>query len=129
MIMSPDSGNTNMAMEILNNRDKDNKESEAQYNKLMSLIVKDKELFPSSDIWVIKIKGKILSVRNGPAFSSEAEAKKWLSWHLTDRIGTEGSNRGLNSPYLKAIKTIFKSGIKMRDFLVKNNLVSIEKIS
>lgn len=129
MILSPDSGNTNMAMEILNNRDKNNKESESQYNRLISLIIKNEELFPSSDIWVIKIEGKILNVRNCLAFKTESEAKKWLSYHLTNKIGTEKNEGWSRNRYLKAIRGVFKSGIKMRDFLVKNNLVTIEKIS
>ena len=50
MLMSEDNGNILLAMEILNNRDTESIESEEQYHRLMSLIVKDNELFPNKPI-------------------------------------------------------------------------------
>lgn len=134
MIKSEDHGDINLAMVILDNRDKENVESEECFKQMMALIVKDDVLFPSRPMYVIKINGRILTVKDRSVFNSEAEARKWLSLHLSNKIGVETNNRYKMSrytnlsPYLKAIRTIFKSGIKMRDFLVRNDLVEIVEI-
>lgn len=134
MIKSEDHGDINLAMVILDNRDKENVESEECFKQMMALIVKDDVLFPSQPMYVIKINGRILTVKDRSVFNSEAEARKWLSLHLSNKIGVETNNkykisRYTNlSPYLKAIRHIFKSGIKMRDFLVRNDLVEIVEI-
>ncbi len=132
MLMSEDEGDSLLAMEILDNRDKTSIKSEEQYHRLMTLIVKDEELFPNKPLYVIKINGRVLNVNRKAIFHSEAEAKKWLSLHLTSKIGSHPKslpNRRHVTPYIKAIKKIFKTGIEMRNFLVKNNLVEIINIS
>jgi hypothetical protein len=132
MLMSEDKGDISLALEILNNRDTESVESEEQYHRLMSLIVKDKELFPSKSLYVIKIKGRILVTKGKAIFFSESDAKKYLSLHLTSKIGSNPDilpYRGQASPYLKAIKNVFKTGNKMRDFLIQNDLVEIINIA
>ena len=147
MLLSSDKQSINLAVEILDNRDKTNEESEIQYDRLMTMIINGNNLFPngnnlfpSQNLYVIRIKGRLISVKNRSVFYTEGEAKKWLSYHLTSLIGVENKiPRWYNSShphyqtvtydYLRAIRNIFESGIKLRNFLVKNNLVQFEKIS
>jgi len=128
MIMGGNDGDIKLALEILDNRDKTNVESESQYERLMDLIINDEVLFPSHPLYYLKIKNKVLTVKGRSVFNSEIEAKKFLSYHLTKMIGVEHSFKIIKNPYLKAIKEVFKSGIKLRDFLIKNNLVEVVKI-
>lgn len=140
MLLSSDKQSINLAIEILDNRDKTNEESEIQYDRLMTMIINDNNLFPSRSLYVIRIKGRLISVKNRSVFHGEAEAKKWLSYHLSSLIGVENRNphwynssnpryHTVEYDYLRAIRNIFKSGIRLRNFLVKNNLIQIEKIS
>ena len=129
IIMGGQDGDIKLALEILDNRDTTNPESEKQYDRLMDMIIDDKALFPNQPLYVLKIKGKLLTVKDRTVFYSETDAKKFLSYHLTKMIGTESSNYNrARTPYLKAVKKVFKSGIKLRDFLIKNKLVEVIKI-
>ncbi len=132
MLMSEDKSNSLLAIEILENRDKYDIESEEQYHRLMTLIIKDEELFPSRSLYIIKIKGRILVTKGKAIFFSESDAKKYLSLHLTSKIGSKPDilpYRGKASPYLKSMKNLFKTGNKMRDFLIENDLVEIAKVA
>jgi hypothetical protein len=135
MLLGNDSDSINLAMEILDNRDRTDIESEKQYDRLMTMIINDNTLFPNKKSYILKIKGRLISVKDRAAFDNEIDAKKWLSLHLTKIIGTEKNTHNIEClkgsksyAYLKSIKKIFKSGIKLRDFLIKNNLVQIEEI-
>ena len=95
-------------------------------------LFKDEELFPSKSLYVIKIKGRILVTKGKAIFFSESDAKKYLSLHLTSKIGSKPDilpYRGQASPYLKSMKNLFKTGNKMRDFLIENDLVEIAKVA
>lgn len=127
MLLSVDGGDITLALDILDNRDVTNKESEENYKEILTLIVKDNVLFPNQPCFVIKIQGRILTANGKVAFNSEADAKRYLSLHLTNIIGSNPTKLIYN-PYLMAIKRIFGTGINMRNFLVKNNLVEIVKI-
>jgi hypothetical protein len=130
MLLSVDGGDITLALDILNNRDTTNKESEENYNEILTLIFKDNILFPNKPVYVIKIDGRILTANRKVAFNSEADAKRYLSLHLTNIIGSTPTDlkRIFADPYLNTIKRIFGTGINMRNFLVKNNLVEIVKI-
>jgi hypothetical protein len=129
MLLSVDKGDISIALDILDNRDTTNKESEENYKEILTLIVKDNVLFPNQPCFVIKIQGRILTANGKVAFNSEADAKRYLSLHLTNIIGSNPTKIIYNpNPYLHAIKRIFGTGINMRNFLVKNNLVEIVKI-
>jgi hypothetical protein len=55
MLLSVDGGDITLALDILNNRDTTNKESEENYNEILTLIFKDNILFPNKPVYVIKI--------------------------------------------------------------------------
>jgi hypothetical protein len=129
MLLSIDGGDITLALDILDNRNTTNKESEENYKEILTLIVKDNVLFPNKPCFVIKIQGRILTANHKVAFNSEADAKRYLSLHLTKIIGSNPTKQTYSpNPYLMAIKRVFKTGINMRNFLVKNNLVEIVKI-
>jgi hypothetical protein len=129
MLLSVDGGDITLALDILDNRDTTNKESEENYKEILTLIVKDNVLFPNKPVYVIKIDGRILTTNGKVAFNSEVDAKRYLSLHLTNIIGSNPTKILYNpNSYLIAIKRVFGTGINMRNFLVKNNLVEIVKI-
>lgn len=129
MLLSVDGGDITLALDILDNRDTTNKESEENYKEILTLIVKDNVLFPNKPVYVIKIDGRILTTNGKVAFNSEVDAKRYLSLHLTNIIGSNPTKILYNpNSYLMAIKRVFGTGINMRNFLVKNNLVEIVKI-
>jgi hypothetical protein len=129
MMKSTDAGDIQLAMDILDNRNKSNEQSENNFKKLMCLIVDNQEILPTSSVYGIKINNRFLVVKDKAGFCSEEQAKKWLSLHLTQYIGTESSRNDFKNPYLKALKNIFKSGINMRNFLIKNNIIQIVNLN
>lgn len=130
VITSNDNEGIKMTMDILSNRDKNDKESENNFKEIMKKIIRDDVLFPKTSIFVIKIGDRILTCNGYSSFPSEMEAKKQLSFQLTRMIGSKstGEYRWL-SPYGKILREIFKSGNDLRNFLVKNNLVNIIEIN
>lgn len=98
MIKSKDAGDTNVAMEILNNRDKTDPVSEDNFLKISSMIIDDDQLFPSYNMWTIQIGGKTLVLDRGVAvWSSESGAKSALSRHLTKYLGKSPKTYTLTS--------------------------------
>lgn len=135
IITSNDNDGIKMAMDILSNRDKKDKESEVNFLEIMNKIIKDEDLFPKTEVWFIKLGGRILTCKGNSGFVSESEAKRQLSLHLTGLIGSKSSyyddnyRNGRFTPYQRALRTIFKSGNDLRNFLVKNGLVEIISIT
>lgn len=128
MLKSPDEGNIKMALEILENRDLNDEKSESQYFQLMKDIVNDEKLFPNCPLYVIDMGGRILTVKGMNGFTSETEAKRYLSLHLTRLIGSKKTANRWASPFNKALRTMFKSGNDMRNYLIKNKLVTIKQL-
>ena len=134
VIKGEDKDAIKMAWDIISNRDTKHKESEANFIEIMNKIIKDEELFPVTEVWLIKLGGRILTCRGQSGFISEFEAKRQLSLHLTGLIGSKSKSHDLSyrsdkfTPYQLALRRIFKSGNDLRNFLVKNNLVEITSI-
>lgn len=87
--------NVKFAYDILNLRDKDNKESEENFNKITNIIIFDDKLFPTSNKkkWVLKMGDKRLILNKQKAvWDSESQARAALSRHLTDYMGQSGKS-------------------------------------
>ena len=134
MLLSQDGNDTMLAMDLLNNRDKKDENSENNFKQLMNTIFNEDAFFPTGKIYGIEINGRLLKTQKGSAFDTEAEAKAQLSRHLTSYLGTihfigvhvgPGHKKYL---YFKAMKQIFKSGIGLRNFLIKNNIAKIVRL-
>jgi len=134
MLLSQDGSDTKLAMDILDNRNKKNEDSEGNFKQLMNIIFNEDAFFPTAPIYGIEINGRLLRTKKGSAFITETEAKAQLSKHLTTYLGTEhylGIHVGLSHPkyqYFKAMKQIFKSGINLRNFLIKNNIAKVVRL-
>jgi hypothetical protein len=135
MLLSQDGSDTKLAMDILDNRDKKNEDSEGNFKQLMNIIFNEDAFFPTAPMYGIEINGRLLKTHKGSAFNTEAEAKAQLSRHLTSYLGTEHSIVEVHVPksntkyqYFKAMKQIFKSGIGLRNFLIKNNIAKIVRL-
>lgn len=92
MLISPSSDDVDIAATVLDNRDKDDLESEKWFKELGKRICSNSKLFPVSNRFAIKINDQILTVNGKIGFASEAEALTQLSKHLTKFIGTEKAN-------------------------------------
>lgn len=134
VIKSADKEGIKMAMDIIANRDTEHKESEDNFLEIMNKIIKDTELFPVTEVWIVKLGGRILTCKGQSGFTTEADAKRQLSLHLTGLIGSKSKhydNENYNrrfTPYQKALRQIFKSGNDLRNFLIKNDLVEVVSI-
>ena len=134
VITSNDDEGIKMTMDILSNRDEENKESEENFMEIMNKIVRDEVLFPQTEVWIVKLGGRILTCGGNSGFPSETDAKRQLSLHLTKMIGSKSSfydndyRRGRFTPYQWALRKIFKSGNDLRNFLVKNKMVEIVSV-
>lgn len=132
MLKSPDEKTVNMIMTMLDNRDVTDHESENNYNKVLSMIIdKNKSFINAYPLYVIKFKGKILNVKGRDVFRYEDEAKKFLSYHLTSFIGSKDRHNFYYDkidPYYKMLRRIFKSGIDMRNYVIKNKIFEIVQI-
>lgn len=102
MILSPDKGDITLALDILDNRDKDDAESETNFNNISKQIISNDQLFPSGGMWVVKAMGKAIVINNKMVFSTKEAASRQLSTHLTNYIGI--SNSKLKSNQLREIK-------------------------
>jgi hypothetical protein len=147
MIQSEDKGDVDIALTILENRDTEDPESVANWEEMKKLIVRDKDLFPTGETYVIKINGRLLKLKGSTGFPTEKKAKEWLARHLSQYLGTKSSgplgysahiwvydpatNRNIPNatPYFYTIKKIFGSGVGLRDFLIKNKIATVEKVS
>lgn len=87
MIKSNDSGDTRLAVDILNNRDKTNEASEKNFKEISNHIIDNDKLFPTGTRYVITINNKILTLSGGTIFHSVGNAKSSLSRHLTNYLG------------------------------------------
>ena len=134
VIKNADKDGIKMALDIISNRDTGHKESEKNFIEIMNKIIKDTELFPVTEVWIIKLGGRILTCKGQSGFPSEADAKRQLSLHLTRLIGSKSKHYDNESyirrftPYQIALRRIFKSGNDLRNFLIKNNLIEIVSI-
>ena len=135
MLLSQDGNDTMLAMDLLNNRDKKDENSENNFKQLMNTIFNEDAFFPTGKMYGIEINGRLLKTQKGSAFNTEAEAKAQLSRHLTSYLGTEHSIVEVHVPksntkyqYFKAMKQIFKSGIGLRNFLIKNNIAKVVRL-
>lgn len=134
MIKNGDKGDLDLGIDILEQRDITDKTSEANFKSLMGMIVSEDKLFPKREMWVIKAGGRILDV-DKVVFKTRKKAEEFLSRHLTDWIGTNSQKlTGWRASgdsllrYTQLIKKMFKGGLEMRNFLVKNNIVEIVRI-
>lgn len=134
IITSNDDEGIKMTMDILSNRDNKNIESEKNFMEIMNKIVRDEVLFPQTEVWIIKLGGRILTCGGNSGFVSETEARRQLSLHLTKLIGSKSKHydseyrRGRFTPYQWALRKIFKSGNDLRNFLIKNKMIEIVSI-
>ena len=134
IITSNDDEGIKMTMDILSNRDDKNIESEKNFMEIMNKIIRDEVLFPQTEVWIVKLGGRILTCGGNSGFVSETDAKRQLSLHLTAMIGSKSKNydngykRGRFIPYEWALRKIFKSGNNLRNFLIKNKMVEIVSI-
>ena len=134
VITSNDDEGIKMTMDILSNRDEKDKESEGNFMEIMNKIVRDEVLFPKTEVWVVKLGGRILTCGENSGFTSETNARRQLSLHLTKLIGSNSKHydgdyvRRRFTPYQWALRQVFKSGNNLRNFLVKNKMVEIISI-
>ena len=134
VITSNDDEGIKMTLDILSNRDNNNKESENNFLEIMNKIVRDDVLFPETEVWIVKLGGRILTCGGNSGFTTETDAKRQLSLHLTKLIGSKSKfhdseyRRNRFTPYQWALRKIFKSGNNLRNFLIKNKLVEITSI-
>jgi hypothetical protein len=134
IITSNDDEGIKMTMDILSNRDNKNIESEKNFMEIMNKIVRDEVLFPQTEVWIVKLGGRILTCGGNSGFVSETEARRQLSLHLTKLIGSKSKHydseyrRGRFTPYQWALRKIFKSGNDLRNFLIKNKMIEIVSI-
>lgn len=95
MIKSKDEGDVSLAAEVLKERDVDNTQSEANFNKLMKMIISNEILFPKKNQWVARAGNEILLLKTSrwgsgnATFYSEQACARALSVHLTKLIGSE----------------------------------------
>ena len=134
IIKSTDEEGIKMALDIIANRDTTHKESQKNFMEIMNKIIKDEELFPVTEVWIVKLGGRILTCGGNSGFVSETDAKRQLSLHLTKLIGSKSKHydrenyRRRFTPYQIALRQIFKSGNDLRNFLIKNGLIEIVSI-
>lgn len=134
IITSNDDEGIKMTMDILSNRDNKNIESEKNFMEIMNKIVRDEVLFPQTEVWIVKLGGRILTCGGNSGFVSETEARRQLSLHLTKLIGSKSKHydseyrRRRFTPYQWALRKIFKSGNDLRNFLIKNKMIEIVSI-
>lgn len=128
MITSVNPDDANLALGILDNRDTDNKESEENYKSVISSIMY-RSLLPPNKTWVAEYDGRVITINKKSYFRCEEEVLRNLSLHCTGVIGKAENN---NVRYYKGItghlKKVFKGGRQLRDYLVKNNIVTIKQI-
>jgi len=135
IIKSADEEGIKMALDIIANRDTTHKDSQKNFMEIMNKIIKDEELFPVTEVWIVKLGGRILTCGGNSGFVSETDAKRQLSLHLTKLIGSKSKayNEGgyyykSLTPYQIALRKIFKSGNNLRNFLIKNGLIEVVSI-
>ena len=134
VITSNDDEGIKMTMDILSNRDEKDKESEGNFMEIMNKIVRDEVLFPQTEVWIVKLGGRILTCGENSGFTSEINARRQLSLHLTKLIGSNSKwydgdyVRKRFTPYQWALRQVFKSGNNLRNFLIKNKMVEITSI-
>lgn len=134
IITSNDDEGIKMTMDILSNRDNKNIESEKNFMEIMNKIVRDEVLFPQTEVWIVRLGGRILTCGGNSGFVSETEARRQLSLHLTKLIGSKSKHydseyrRRRFTPYQWALRKIFKSGNDLRNFLIKNKMIEIVSI-
>ena len=75
IITSNDDEGIKMTMDILSNRDNKNIESEKNFMEIMNKIVRDEVLFPQTEVWIVKLGGRILTCGGNSGFVSETEAE------------------------------------------------------
>lgn len=132
MLLSYDQNDTTFALNILENRDKANTESEANMELIHKEIIQNETLFPKRvvQVWVAAIGDRVLRVNGRAVFETKGDCMGHTSRHLTKMIGTSssGSMRYSSNKYLQLIKHIFKGGKELRDYLYKNNIIQIKQL-
>lgn len=155
MLMSQDNGDATLALSILDNRDKNDPETEANFKQIGEEIIDNKTLFPINEIWVVRMNGKVLWCNGEGAFTDKSRAMSFASRHLTSYLGTS-RDRDVNRHalpgywdkkdlskhpygewiidpnilnYVLSLKHIFKGGKELRDFLIKNKIIEIVNIN
>ncbi len=147
MIQSSDSGDGILALEILDNRDKTNQESEDNFDKITNSMMSDSTLFPrtNGNEYVIKMKGKVMIMNSGSlVFDSERGAKMSLNRHFSYHF--ERVERHINylksldpndpnyqrnitwykvTPFEHTIISVFKDHKALLKFLLDNKIIEI----
>lgn len=133
MLLSYDQNDTTFALNIFENRDKANTESEANMELIHKEIIQNETLFPKQvvQVWVAAIGDRVLRVNGRAVFETKGDCMGHTSRHLTKMIGTSGHNMSYynsSNKYFKVIKHIFKGGKELRDYLYKNNIIQIKQL-
>ena len=87
MILSPDSSDISMAVDIIDLHT--DEESKKNILELTKMVVDNDKLFPKHSFWVASTpEGRILRLGSKSAFHSETACRSALSKHFTNKIGT-----------------------------------------
>lgn len=124
MLISKDGGDSKFALDILENRNKEDKQTEECWNEIKKLIISNDELFPRSkqQTWVIKSEKGSLTMGSGKSsWSSAGNANKALAHQL-------GKYFNSSTSYFKMIKNIFGNVKTFRAFLIDNKIIEVVKV-
>lgn len=128
MLLSNDYGDSSLALEILNNRDAEDVETQKCFEEIKKIIiVYDKLCPPQSEVWVVKVAGTITRLRNKGAFESKRGASISLTQYLK-YVFSRAKNSYNEDPYYKMLGTIFNDYKKFRQFLIDNKIVEFVKL-
>lgn len=144
MLLSEDACDTKLALDILENRNRKDEETQNNFELLKKEIIQNDILFPKykKEIWVIKAGNEILTMQSGRcSFHNKAGASKSLARHLSlviksgENIArwTEEAKKVYYSSYKQALlgktlKNIFRDAKTLREFLINEKIVEIVKI-
>lgn len=129
MLESENQEDRNLAVSILDDIDEEDKETVERYNRL--IVLPSLKSLGKSTCWVIRLKGQIISANSRSTFPSQSAAMNHLSRHFTNYIGVKGEAcfyRHNSSSIWDVLKKKYEGGKQLRDYLIKNNLITIEEV-
>lgn len=127
MFNSTDTNDCKLAIDVLNNRNKDDQESENNFNQIKNKIINTQTLFPSiqySGHFVIKTyEGKIINLAQ-KSYNSQKSAMRGLEYYLRKAFRWYGNH----NVGWKALKFIFGDHKVLQKFLFDNNIIKVVEL-
>ncbi len=124
MLLSKDSGDSKIALEILDNRDLEDNQTIQCFDEIKKLIVDNSQIFPRyGEVWAIMLGDIPLKMTKTATFRSKKSATLSLAYHLRKMFDWGGKEN-----YFKTLKTIFTDVKTFQKFLLDNKIIEIKKL-